>query len=59
MDVDTLRSRLEAAGQEQLLKYWDTLDDEQKTLLYKDVSSIDVEEVNSFYKQCMEVSIVF
>ena len=37
-------------GQEQLLKYWDTLDSKQQEALEKDIESIDFELMNSLYE---------
>ena len=37
MDVDSLKTELKNNGQDHLLKYWETLNDEQKGLLYNDL----------------------
>jgi len=50
MDVDGLRSRLEAAGQSHLLQYWEKLTDSEKQTLYNDLNRIDFVEVNEYFK---------
>ena len=50
MDVEALRSRLEAAGQSHLLQYWEGLSDSEKQALFKDLDRIDFHEVNNYFK---------
>ena len=50
MDIDALRSRVNAAGQSHLLQFWDKLTDSEKQSLYRDLSRIDYEEVNRYFK---------
>lgn len=50
MDIDTLRSRLQAAGQSHLLQFWEKLTDSEKQSLYKDLNRIDFDEVNRYFK---------
>ena len=37
MDVNTLRARLGACGQEHLLQFWETLTAEEQRQLYRDI----------------------
>ena len=54
MDLESLKKRLTETGQEHLLRYWETLTDEEKKLLYNDLDSIDFESVNKYFKACEE-----
>ncbi len=53
MDLSELRSRLSRHSQEHLLRHWDRLDEDGKARLYRDVDSIDLEEVDLVYKEAM------
>ncbi len=46
----SIKELTEKYGQEQLLKYWDTLDAHQQEELEKDIESIDFELMNSLYQ---------
>lgn len=54
MDIDALRSRLNANGQSHLLQFWDDLSESKQQALYKDLTGIDFEEVNQFFKEAEE-----
>ena len=51
MDLLGLRDKLRQHHQEHLLSFWDELTDEQKILLYKDLSSIHFEEVSQVFRE--------
>ena len=52
MDLDReLREDLATYGQEHLIQFWGTLTDDQKECLYKDLKSIDFEEVTRIFKK--------
>ncbi len=46
----TAKEMVNKYGQEQLLKYWDTLDEGQQKALAADIESIDFELMNSLYE---------
>lgn len=50
MDIESLRSRINAAGQSHLLQFWDKLTDGEKQSLFKDLDRINYEEVNQYFK---------
>ena len=52
MDITSLRKDLAQHGQEQLLDHWDSLNVEEQRALYDDVRSINLAEVNGFFKAC-------
>ncbi|XP_076347129.1 UDP-N-acetylhexosamine pyrophosphorylase-like isoform X1 [Tachypleus tridentatus] len=52
MDVKTLQDNLAYYGQEHLLKFWPSLTDEQRTLLYEDLASLDLAEVTDILQHC-------
>ncbi|XP_076355129.1 UDP-N-acetylhexosamine pyrophosphorylase-like isoform X3 [Tachypleus tridentatus] len=56
MDVEALRLRLKQYGQEHVLKFWSCLTGKQRTMLYKELSDMDLEEVYSIYKECNQNS---
>jgi len=49
MDINTLRSKLNAVGQEHLLQFWDQLDQEQQQELYDELSELDLDEVMEYF----------
>lgn len=51
MDLPSLTEELERFGQQHLLKFWDTLTDDQKQQLYKDLRSINFAEVTRIFQQ--------
>ena len=51
MDLQSLKEELDRFGQQHLLQFWDTLTDDQKQLLYKDLRSIDYAEVTRVFRQ--------
>ena len=53
MDVDSLRTRLNSAGQGHLLEFWDTLSDSEKASLYKELNQMNFEEINSYFETAM------
>ena len=56
MDIEALRKDLKTYDQEHLLDHWSSLNDEEKTTLYNDLTSIDYAEVTGFFKACNESS---
>ena len=52
MDINSLKKQLQNNGQGHLLQFWDKLTEEDQKLLYNDVTSIDIPEVNKFFKAC-------
>lgn len=54
MDVDSLRLRLDAAGQGHLLNFWDTLTDNEKQSLYKELDHMNFVEINGFFEAAMQ-----
>merc|ERR1711944_162916 len=51
MDIDTLRSKLTAVGQEHLLQFWEELDTEEKQALYNELSELDLDEVLEYFQR--------
>lgn len=51
-DWDTLRSKLEKFEQAHLLQYVNELSAEQADELYRDLTSIDYERVNEYFRKC-------
>merc|ERR1712130_835421 len=51
MDIDTLRSKLTAAGQEHLLQFWEELDTDEKQALYNELSELDLDEVMEYFNR--------
>ncbi|XP_013409535.1 UDP-N-acetylhexosamine pyrophosphorylase isoform X1 [Lingula anatina] len=54
MDLESLRKELSENGQEHLLQFWDTLDEEKKQSLYSDLKNLDYAKNNIYFKRCME-----
>jgi len=46
MDSSALRSKLEHYGQEHLLRFWDQLSEADQAILFEDLESIDLAEMN-------------
>lgn len=55
MEIEQLRSSFNAAGQGHLLQFWDTLTDVDKKNLAKELSSINLEDVNSYFKDAEQM----
>ena len=53
MDLESLKSRLDAAGQGHLLQFWDTLTDSEKQSLYNELNNLDFAEINQFFEASM------
>ncbi|KAH6917046.1 UDP-N-acetylglucosamine diphosphorylase [Coprinopsis sp. MPI-PUGE-AT-0042] len=53
MSIDELRKRYQAAGQDHLFKFWDTLSPEQRTQLESQLSALDIERVNRIYTKAV------
>ncbi|XP_021347992.1 UDP-N-acetylhexosamine pyrophosphorylase-like isoform X3 [Mizuhopecten yessoensis] len=53
MDLDSLKSELECHGQSQLLQYWETLDNDSKEKLYKELKHLEYSNINEYFKQAM------
>ncbi|KAJ8299261.1 hypothetical protein KUTeg_023321 [Tegillarca granosa] len=54
MNIESLKSRLASNGQEHLLNYWDDLSNEEKEQFYKELNSLDYEEINRDFKTAMQ-----
>eukprot|EP00127_Corallochytrium_limacisporum_P002980 Clim_evm27s144 gene=Clim_evmTU27s144 len=50
---DQLKQAIEAAGQTQVLKFWDKLTDDEKAPLLKQLEAIEFDKVNEYFKRCM------
>ncbi|CAG0919482.1 unnamed protein product [Notodromas monacha] len=55
MDLEALRARLEVDGQEHLLHFWTSLNDDAKQELIDDVESIDVTRMVLKFRDTMEL----
>jgi len=53
MDVATLRTKLAEFGQQHLLTYWDDLQEEEKSKLYKELSELDLDYVTQNFERCI------
>ena len=53
MDVSGLRAQLQKFDQEHLLAFWDDLSDQEKTLLYNELSQLDLEYVTQSFERCV------
>ena len=51
MDVQSLREELIKFKQEHLLQFWESLSEDQQICLYKDLTSIDFEEVTNIFSE--------
>ncbi|KPP79330.1 UDP-N-acetylhexosamine pyrophosphorylase-like, partial [Scleropages formosus] len=56
MDIGEVAKRLAEAGQSHLLQFWDELSPEEQADLILDLESMDLREINSFFKSAMQVS---
>lgn len=54
MDLDGLREDLVNYGQGHLIQFWESLTDDQKECLFKDIKSIDFEEVIRIFNKSQE-----
>lgn len=50
-DLAGLRDKLVQHQQQHLLSFWDDLTDDEKHLLYKDLSAIDFNEISRIWKE--------
>ncbi|ESO91739.1 hypothetical protein LOTGIDRAFT_233335 [Lottia gigantea] len=50
MDIESLKKKLNSHGQEELLKFWDTLGEKEQKSLYEQISSIDIAHVVESFK---------
>ena len=50
MDIEKLRDDLKHHEQEQLLKFWDELDEEKRGRLYDEIRSIDLAKTKSSFQ---------
>ena len=53
MDVEGLRAQLQKFDQEHLLAFWDQLSEEEQTLLYNELSQLDLEYVTQSFERCV------
>ena len=53
MDVAGLRVQLQKYEQEHLLAFWDDLSEEEKTLLFNELSQLDLEYVTQSFDRCV------
>lgn len=51
INFQDLKEKLARFGQEHLVKFWDDLNDEERSLLIADIKEINLEEVQSFYER--------
>lgn len=51
---EQLRETLEKYGQEQLLRYWDEINEEQRRQLKQDIEELNLEELQTFYERATE-----
>ena len=51
MDLQSLKKQLKVYDQEHLLSFWDELTDDQKTYLFRDLSTIDFKEVSNIFHE--------
>ena len=54
MDLDGLKSRLNASGQSHLLEHWASLSDKQKESFYRELDHMDFDEINRFFEASMQ-----
>lgn len=54
MDVQSLREELIKYKQEHLLQFWESLNEHQQECLYKDLTSIDLQEVTKIFARSQE-----
>lgn len=52
-DFDTLRQKYQAAGQQHVFDFWDTLNDSDKSSLLKQLASIDPAEITAIADSCI------
>ena len=50
MVADEVRVRLQNAGQEHLLQFWNDLSDAEQSSLLSQIKEIDLEAINTYYK---------
>ena len=53
MDVAGLCAQLQKYDQEHLLAFWEDLSEEQRTLLYNELSQLDLEYVTQSFDRCV------
>lgn len=54
MDVNGLKETLAENGQEHLLKYWDSLSDNEKQQLHSELLKLNYSEINKYFKAAQE-----
>lgn len=50
MDVSSLKEQLSQYGQEHLLQFWDSLQENEQKELYKDIVELNLDEVTRYFK---------
>ena len=53
MDVSALRRQLQKFDQDHLLAFWDDLSDQEKSMLYNELSQLDLEYVTQSFERCV------
>ena len=53
MDVEELRKQLQKYDQDHLLTFWDELNHEQKSALFKELSDLDLDYVTQSFERCV------
>jgi len=56
VDVEALRAELRQHGQEHLLQFWETLDQDQRRELLRDIKEINFAEAIEFFRHTMEAA---
>lgn len=49
MEVNCLKEKLEKFNQVHLLRFWDKISDQEKSILFKDILELDLPEVTSYF----------
>ena len=51
INFQDLKEKLASYGQEHLVRFWDELNDEERSLLIADIKELNLEEIKSFYER--------
>ena len=50
IDLDNLKSKLKQVGQEQVLTFWNELEDDEKVHIVKQIESIDFKQIDKLFE---------